>query len=122
MSGLWLHFTAGALALSSSLYWLLFRLASLVVENGYNRTSPHTFDPHSPDEQSSCGPEFPEKVLRFTVIGWAQVTCPLLNQSQCGWGVEPTDCSTPGLKTKSPQSTAGRAGRRSYRYEIILNV
>lgn len=50
MSGLWLHFAAGALALSS-LCWLLFRPASLVLENGYSSTKPHMLTLHLPDNQ-----------------------------------------------------------------------
>lgn len=62
MSGLWLHFPAGALALFSALCWLLFRPASLVVEKWYSATKPRTFTRH-PDQ-----PPIPRKKKKMT---WA---------------------------------------------------
>lgn len=60
MSGVWLHFTAGDLALSSSLCWLLFSPASLV-ENAYSSAKTHTLPPHHPDPQGIAVSQIPRK-------------------------------------------------------------
>lgn len=111
----WLHFTACALALSSSLASFLTvpPPPPTVIENGYGSTKSLTFTPTLRPAKSSCGPPVPrspETHTDWTGLGHMSISEPITV-----WlGVEPTDCSIPGLKAKSPQRTAGRAGGRSY--------
>lgn len=109
MSGLWLHFAAGALALFASLRWLLFRPASLVVEKWYSSIKPPTFTPHHPD-QSQVPRKRSEIHKDWIGLGHMSTFTPITVWLG-GAGVEPSDCSTPALMAEG-QEIWSKKGRR----------